>query len=310
MKKYYDLIILGAGPAGLTAAIYARRAGLEVLVVEGEARGGQINMTDEVENWPGTAKISGFELGANFSNHAELLGTEFLSATINGLKLEDNRRLVLTSAGEIEAGALIVATGANFSSLGLPGENEFTGRGVSYCAVCDAPFYGGRQVAVIGGGNTAVEEASYLTNFAAQVYLIHRRGEFRASRKAVEKALANKKIVPVLHTVGLSIEGDGSGVHSLKIKDVRNGQESVLSVEGVFIFVGTKPRAEFLNGQLETNQGGWIVTDGQMATSHPGVFAAGDVRDTDLRQVVTAAADGARAALNAYHFLHYSGSLA
>ena len=303
MKNYYDLVILGAGPAGLTAAIYGRRAGLSTLVVERESHGGQVKLTDSIENWPGTININGFDLGSNFSAHAQAEGAEFLSATVEALRAEHDRRFVVTSNGEIEAGTVIIATGASFSTLGIPGEAEYTGRGVSYCAVCDGPFYRGQDVAVIGGGNTAVEEAGYLTAFADKVYLVHRRGQFRAGRYVVDKALANDKIVPVLHTVPLAVEGDQSGVRSLKIKDIRTEKESVLPVTGVFVFVGTVPHSGFLGGFVEVDQGGWIITDRHLATSRPGVFAAGDVRDTDLRQVVTAAADGARAAMSAYHFL-------
>ncbi len=300
----YDLLIIGAGPAGLTAAIYGRRAGLSTLVLEGETHGGQITLTDTVENWPGTPRVNGFELGNNFHGHAVQTGAEFRTAAVTGIREEGDRRIVATGAGEVEAGAVIVAAGASFRRLGIPGEAEFIGRGVSYCAVCDGPFYRGQAVAVIGGGDTAVEEAGYLTGFADTVHLVHRRDEFRAVRQVVDRALANKKIVPVLRRVPVEILGDSAGVTGLRVRDVLDGRESRLDVTGVFIFVGTEPRSGFLNGFLETAPGGWIVTDRRLATSRPGVFAAGDVRDTDLRQVVTAAADGARAAMSAYHFLN------
>lgn len=299
----YDLIILGAGPAGLTAAIYARRAGLSTLVIEKESHGGQMKLTDAIENWPGTISVNGFDLGSQFHDQALKLGTEFKSALAEGLRLEHDRRFVLTSAGEIEAGAVIVATGASFRQLGIPGEREFTGRGVSYCAVCDAPFYRGQTVAVVGGGDSAVKEAEYLTRFADKVYLVHRRGEFRAGRYVVEKALANPKIETLLHHVALEISGNQAGVESLRLRDVRSNEEKTLAVAGVFAFVGIAPHSKFLGGLLETSPEGWIVTDHHLSTSRPGIFAAGDVRDTDLRQVITAAADGARAAMSAYHFL-------
>lgn len=302
MKKY-DLVILGAGPAGLTAAIYGRRAGLSVLVVEKESHGGQIKLTNTIENWPGTPHINGFDLGENFYTHALDTGAEFMSATADKVFSENGRRWLETGAGNIEAGAIIIATGASFSRLGIPGEAEFIGRGVSYCAVCDGPFYRGQEVAVIGGGNTALQEAAHLTTFADKVYLIHRRGEFRAGRYVADKALANKKVVPLLHTVPTAVTGNEAGVESLKIKDVRDGREFTLAVPGVFIFVGIVPHSGFLGGYLETEPGGWIATDRHLATSRPGIFAAGDVRDTKLRQVVTAAADGARAAMSAYDFL-------
>ncbi len=302
--KIYNLVILGAGPAGLTAAIYGRRAGLNSLVIENETQGGQIRLTNSIENWPGTISISGYDLGENFYTHARSMSVEFLLATVEKLRLEQGRRFVLTSVGELEAEAVIVATGARFNQLGIPGEVEFTGRGVSYCAVCDAPFFRGQTVAVVGGGNAAVEEAEYLTRFTERVFLIHRRTEFRAVRHLVDKVLANNKITPVLAKTVTAIEGNIKGVTRIRLKCVRNGEESSLDVSGVFIFVGIIPRLDFLGDFLKTGPGGWISTDKHLAASQPGFFAAGDVRDTDLRQVVTAVADGARAAINAYRFLN------
>jgi thioredoxin reductase (NADPH) len=302
MRKY-DLLILGAGPAGLTAAIYGRRAGLSVLVLEKEGHGGQIKLTHAVENWPGTQSINGYDLGTNFYEHALALGAEFETGTALGLEIRGGQRHVRTEAEAIEAGAVIVATGASFRRMVVPGEAEYTGRGVSYCAVCDAPFYRQQEVAVIGGGNTALQEAEYLSAFAGTVHLIHRRGEFRADGKLVEKVLANEKINLRLHQTLASVDGDANGVTGIHLRDARNGEIRELQLPGVFIFVGTVPHSAFLNGFLELTAEGAIVTDAALATSQPGIFAAGDVRDTDLRQVVTAAADGARAAMNAYHFI-------
>lgn len=302
MEKY-DLIIIGGGPAGLTAAIYGQRAGLSCLVLEKTAPGGQTKLTDMIENWPGTLSVNGFELGSSFKDHALHLGAEIRTLDVKNIRPEHDRRFVVTAEGEIEAGAIIVATGSNYSPLGVPGEAEFTGRGVSYCAVCDGPFYRRQSVAVVGGGDSAVKEAEYLTAFADRVYLIHRRDQFRAGRYLVNKVLANPKISPIMDTVVNEIHGDASGLTHLSLKNKKSGQESRLDVSGVFIFVGLIPHSGFLGGLLETTEGGWIVTDRHLATSRPGIFAAGDVRETDLRQVVTAAADGARAAMNAYNFL-------
>lgn len=302
MKKY-DLLILGAGPAGLTAAIYGSRAGLSVLVLEPEGPGGQIKLTEAVENWPGTLSINGFDLGENFAAHAREAGAEFLSASAEKIFSENGRRWVESSAGPIEAGAIIIATGAGFRRLGLAGEEAYTGRGVSYCAVCDGPFYRGREVAVIGGGNTALQEALYLTRFAQRVYLVHRRQQFRAGQALVNRVRANERIELKLSMSPTAIEGDEQGVTALRLRDLNDSSESRLAVDGVFVFVGTEPRCAFAEGYLHTAEGGWIVTDKRLATSRPGIFAAGDVRDTDLRQVVTAAADGARAAMSAYEFL-------
>ena len=304
-----ELVILGGGPAGLSAAIYGRRAGLDVLVIEKSAPGGQIRITDEIENMPGVIMATGVELAESFRKHAEHFKAEFRSAEILELKIEGDRKIVVTSGGEIEAKAVIIATGASFKKLGCPGEAEFIGAGVSYCAVCDANFFVDEVVAVVGGGNTAVEEAMYLTKFAKKVYVIHRREEFRADRMACERATACEKLVPVWNSVVEAIEGDDL-VERVRIKNVKTNEESTLDVAGVFMFVGTYPHVEYLEGlkgKLEQRDGGWIVTGAHLNTSIPGVFAAGDIRDTPLRQVVTAAADGAIAAMSAYHYIETGG---
>ncbi len=302
-----ELVILGAGPAGLSAAMYARRAGLDTLVIEKGAPGGQIRITDEIENWPGTIHSTGVELAETFRKHAEHFKAEFLTADIKELKVEGGRKIVVTSAGDIEAKAVIIATGAFFRKLGCPGEQEFIGAGVSYCAVCDAAFFTDEVIAVVGGGNTAVEEALYLTRFASKVYIIHRRDKFRAERLAAERAANCEKLVPVWDSVVEAIEGEDL-VERIRVKNVKTNEITTLDVAGVFMFVGTAPHVEYLTpGFLEQREGGWIVTGAQMQTSVPGVFAAGDVRETPLRQVVTAAADGAIAAMSAYHYIDSGG---
>ena len=297
-----ELVIICAGPAGLTAAIYCKRAGLDVLVLEKGKAGGQILITSEIENWPGAVNVSGAGLADSFRAHAEHFKAEFRAATVTKLRPEGGKTIVVTDQGEIEARALIIATGANFRKQGCPGEKEFTGKGVSYCAVCDAAFFEELEVAVIGGGNTAVEEACYLTQFAEKVYIVHRRDQFRADRVVVERALKNPKIVPIWDSVLEAIEGDGL-VERMLLKNVKSGEKSVVPVNGVFIFIGTLPNAAFLGDAARTTENGWIITDENMKTSTPGIFAAGDVRDTALRQVVTAAGDGARAAMSAYAYL-------
>ena len=309
-----ELFILGAGPAGLSAAIYGRRAGLDVLVIEKGAPVGQIRITDEIENMPGVIHSTGLDLAENFRKHAEHFKAEFLATDIQKLKVENGRKIVVTSAGEIEAKAVIIATGASFKKLGCPGEAEFIGAGVSYCAVCDANFFVDEVVAVVGGGNTAVEEALYLTKFASKVYVIHRRDQFRADKMACQRAAECEKLVPVWDSVVEAIEGEDL-VERVRVKNVKTGETSALEVAGVFMFVGTYPHVEFLehlkeesdSGWIERREGGWIVTGPHMNTSLPGVFAAGDVRDTPLRQVVTAAADGAIAAMSAYHYIESGG---
>lgn len=309
-----ELVIIGAGPAGLSAAIYGRRAGLDVLVLEHNAPGGQIRNTDEIENMPGVLKAKGLDLAESFQQHAEHFKAEILSTDVNELKIDGERKIVLTSQEEIEAKAVIIASGASHKELGVPGEIRFKGAGVSYCAVCDANFFVNEVVAVIGGGNTAVEEANYLTQFAQKVYIIHRRDSFRADRLAVDRLMNNPKIQPMLNTEVEEIEGSNL-VESLKIKDLKSGQISTLEATGVFIYVGTSPHLEFIKN-LKDSQGqdliklnkGWVATGKHLETSLPGVFAAGDVRDTPLRQVVTAAADGAVAAISAYHYIESGGA--
>lgn len=297
-----ELVIIGGGPAGLTAAIYGKRAGLDLVVLEKGSYGGQIIITNEVENWPGTLHTTGTDLAQSFHDHAAHLGCEFRRAVVKRIVPDNGRHVVVTSEGDISAKSVIIATGATFRRLGCPGEADLTGAGVSYCAVCDGAFFTGEEVAVIGGGNTAVEEACYLTRFASKVYIVHRRNEFRADRMVCEQAACNSKVVPVWDSVPESINGKDM-VESLTIKNVKTGELSELPVTGVFVFVGTVPTVSFLDNLLERAEGGWIKTDARMRTSIPGIFAAGDVRDTALRQVVTAAGDGAHAAMAAYHWI-------
>jgi len=300
----YDLIILGAGPAGLSAAIYGRRAGLKTLVLEREGPGGQIKNTALVENWPGTPAISGWDLGESFRAHAAGLGAEFLAAEVLGLAETPDGLTVRANTGSLKAGAVIVATGTSPGRLGVPGEAEFTGRGVSYCAVCDAPFFRGLPVAVIGGGEAAAEEALYLASFAARVFLIHRRDRLRASGPVADRLSAEPKVTLLLSRTVEEILGGPEGVTGLRLGRPAGGPAEALDLAGVFIFIGAIPQSGFVRGFLDLDPLGRILTAGGLAASRAGVFAAGDVRDTDLRQVVTAAADGARAALSAWRYLN------
>ena len=312
-----ELVIIGAGPAGLTAAIYGRRSGLDVLILEKGIPGGQINTTDEIENWPGVQHASGPELGEMFRKHAEKFKPEFRESEVQGIELKDGKKIVITDKGSIEAAAVLLATGASFRKQGCPGEAEFTGRGVSYCAVCDGAFFEDQEVAVIGGGNTAVEEGVYLTQFASKVYIIHRRDSFRADKVAVERALGDPKVQPIWDSVVEEIRGTEM-VETLLLKNVKTGELSELPVSGVFVFIGNEPNVGFLkplidSGVLKTARGGWIKVNDRMETSIEGVFAAGDLIDKYLRQVVTATGDGATAAMAAYAYIseqvHLEGKL-
>ena len=298
-----ELVIIGAGPAGMTAAIYGRRSGLDVLLLEKGATGGQINITDEIENWPGVQHATGPELGNMFREHALKFNTEIRIADVKKVELRDGKKIVVTDKGDIEAEAIVVATGAHFRRLGCEGEAEHIGQGVSFCAVCDGAFFEDLEVAVVGGGNTAVEEGAYLTKFASKVHIIHRRDEFRADRAAIEHALSNPKIVPVWNSVVEKIEGDGI-VENLVLKNVKTGELSNLKVAGVFMFVGQTPDDDCVRGLVKAEKGGWILVNEHMETSVEGIFAAGDVCSKHLRQVITAASDGAIAAMGASAYIN------
>ena len=298
----HELVIIGAGPAGTSAGIYARRAGLDVLLLESGNGGSQICNTLEVENWPGLPNVSGPELDKSFREHAGHLGCNFARGDVQGLDVQGSRHIIRTSKGDYAAEAVIIASGATHRQLGCPGEADLTGAGVSYCAVCDAPFYEGESVAVVGGGNTAVEEALYLTRFATRVYIVHRRDAFRADSVLASRALGNEKIIPVWNSAAASINGSGI-VEGMTVRNTVSGECSDLEVAGVFVCVGIEPNTAFLDDRFLRSEGGWLSTNAHLQTSVPGVFAAGDVRDTPLRQIVTAAADGALAAMSAYHWL-------
>ncbi|HIS58703.1 MAG TPA: thioredoxin-disulfide reductase [Candidatus Limadaptatus stercoravium] len=297
----YDLIILGAGPAGLTAGIYAARGGLNAVIVESKAVGGQAALTAEIENYPGFASVSGYELVSLMQAQCEALGVSFVFDAPVALALEgDVKRVDTAYSGTLEARAVILATGALPRTLGIERESELLGGGVSYCATCDGAFFRGKPVAVVGGGNTAVEDALYLEKFASEVYLIHRRDALRADAILADR-VKNSGVHIVWDSVVTALDGDKK-LQSVTLKNVKSGDTSSLAVNGLFVAVGQKPATEGLTG-VELD-GGYIVTDSEMRTSLPGVFAAGDVRKKTLRQVVTAAADGAVAAESAIKFLN------
>lgn len=299
----YDLIIIGGGPAGLTAGIYGARARLKTLLLERGLVGGLAATTETIENYPGFPEgVSGWDLMMKFKEQAEKLGLEIRSEEVETLSLEGTVKEIRTSGGEYKGKAIILATGSRPKPLGVPGEADFYGQGVSYCATCDGAFFRNREVVVVGGGDSAVDEAQFLTRFANKVTVVHRRDRFRAAKVSVEKAQANPKIAFKLNAVIESINGE-DGVESVEVRDVISGETSSLPAQGVFVYVGTEPNSKFLVGKLELTELGFIKVDTALRTSVPGVFAAGDVRDTPLRQVSTAVGDGAVAAMEAERYL-------
>lgn len=294
----YDVIILGGGPAGLTAAIYCARAGMNALILEGGYTGGQAVYAVKLENYPGAVDgESGPELMKRFEQQAVALGARLIAAQVERVEISDVKRVYTTDA-VYEAPALIIATGAEPAKLGIPGELENIGRGVSYCATCDGAFYKNKEVAVVGGGYTAVEDVLFLTNLNCKVYLIHRREQLRARGPRAESALAHPNVIPVFSTTVVRIDKSSDGLR-LSL----SGDRSPISVSGLFIAAGTRPRADLFNGSLDIDASGYILAGEDTATSVPGVFAAGDVRRKPLRQIVTATSDGAVAAYMASEWL-------
>ena len=299
--EQYDVIIVGGGPGGLTAGLYTSRAKMKSLLIEKKWPGGQLRNTELIEDYPGFESISGSELADRMEKQARNLGLEILLDGVDSIKAEGALKKVQTEGGkEFLAKAVIITSGGEPRRLGVPGEEELAGRGVSYCAICDGAFFQGMEVAVIGGGDSAVEEAIFLTRYASKVYLIHRRNEFRAQPTAVDKARSNEKIEILLDTKVKSING-ADEVESLTL--VRHGEEARLDVKGVFIFVGFVPNTQLWSGPIERSQNGFYVTNANMETSVPGLFAAGDVREQLTRQITTAVGDGTTAAIAAQHYV-------
>ncbi len=301
---HHKLIIVGGGPAGLTAGLYAARARMDHLLVEKGAEGGQVLLTDWIDNYPGFPEgISGFDLAEKMTAQAKRFELNSLFGNIVSLDLSSPvKRLELESGESLSCDALIICTGARPRALGVRGEKELTGKGVSYCATCDAPFYRNQHVAVVGGGNTAVQEAAHLTKFADKVTLIHRRDELRATKIVQEKAFANSKIDYIWNTTVAAIEGK-DGVEQLRLLNT-NGEKSTLQVDGIFVLIGVLPNNEMLPlSDLKADKDGFIPTDCETRTAIPGVMAAGDIRSKEVRQVINAAGEGATAVLAAENYL-------
>ncbi len=304
-KREYDLIIVGAGPAGLCAALYAGRGMLKALTIERGAPGGELLNTDLIEDYIGFESIKGWELAQKMTEHAKKFGAEILTDTVDRVrKTPDGWFDVATARGDTyRARAVIFTAGGTPVKLGVPGEKEYAGKGVSYCAVCDGAFFKGERLAVVGGGDAAVEEADYLTRYASKVHLVHRREDFRASKILQERTFANPKIEVIRNTIVPEIVGDEKAVKHVVLEDTGTGERRTLDVGGVFVFVGFKPNTQLIEGHVHHDPGGYFITDERMMTSIPGLFAAGDVRSQLTRQITTAVGDATTAAIAVEKYL-------
>ena len=301
-EKTYDLLIVGAGPAGMTASIYASRANLSVLMLEKKYPGGQMLTTEEIENYTGFDHVSGPELSEKMFEHSKKFGTEFGFGTITNIEVKDGLKYVTADDKEYVAKSVIIATGSEHRTLGIPGEEEFSGKGVSYCAVCDGAFFRNKEVVVIGGGDSAIEEALYLSNLVSKVTVVHRRDELRAQKILQDRAFAKENIEFIWNHVPVEIKGERK-VSSIDLKDVKTGEISNISADGVFVYVGMLPQTDDFKNLGITDASGYIPTNDHLESSIPGIFAAGDVRVKELRQVITATSDGAIAAQSAYNYV-------
>lgn len=299
----YDVIIIGAGPAGMTAALYASRSNLSVLMIERGAPGGQMNNTAEVENYPGFDSIMGPELAQKMYENVEKFGTENAYGIVQDIKDHGDYKEVITEDQSYQAKTVIIATGCVHRKLGVAGEESFAGRGVSYCAVCDGAFFRNKRLLVVGGGDSAVEEAIYLTRFASEVVIVHRRDELRAQKIIQDRAFANEKISFIWDSVIEEIVGNEMVVTGAKIRNVKTETVHEEPADGVFIYVGLEPLTEPFKNSGITNGAGWIETDHEMKTSIPGVFAIGDAREKDLRQITTAVGEGGIAGQQVYKYI-------
>ena len=302
MKRIYDMVILGGGPGGYTAALYAARSGLDVLVLEKLSAGGQMALTSQIDNYPGFPEgVDGFELGMKFQEQAEKFGAKTEYAEVRSMNLRVVPRVITTSEGDYFARTVVIATGAGARKLGLPDEERLTGRGIGYCAHCDGMFYRGKTVAIVGGGNSAAAEALYLSRIAKKVILIHRRDSLRAT-KVYHEPLKKLENLEFRWNSGITELLGGERLSGVRVKNYLTDEEEELQVDGVFVSIGRKPATELLEGQLKL-EGGYIVADESTQTSIPGVYAVGDVRTKALRQIITAASDGANAAHHAEEWL-------
>ncbi|WCK52963.1 thioredoxin-disulfide reductase [Aneurinibacillus sp. Ricciae_BoGa-3] len=308
MTNLYDLVILGGGPAGLSAGVYAGRAGLKTVIVEKGLIGGQLQNTEDVENYPGIRKTTGPELSEVMGAHPKDFDVEEKYGEVQSLQLTGEYKIVDLGKEKLTTRAILIATGATPRKLGVPGEAELSGRGVSYCAICDGAFFKNKELLVIGGGDSAVEEGNFLTRFASKVTIVHRRDKLRATPILQQKAMDNPKVDFVWNHAVESIEG-GRKVETVVLRNTVDGSKQTVKADGIFIYVGLNPNTDFLKESSILDEHGYIVTNEEMETSIPGVFAAGDVRQKKLRQIITAASDGAIAAMNIYEYIENKSSI-
>ncbi|KJS28404.1 MAG: thioredoxin reductase [Desulfatitalea sp. BRH_c12] len=303
-SEVYDLVIVGGGPGGLSAAIYAMRAAMKTVLIEKAAPGGQVNLSDQVENYPGFTHVGGAELAMRFAEHARAYGLEEINDDVVALEPGLNHHTVILANGQrIHSHAIILATGGTPRTLKVPGEEDLYGKGVSYCAVCDGFFFRGKKVIVVGGGDSACEEGLYLAKLAEQVFVVHRRDTLRASRILQQRVEADCKMEVVWNSVIAEIQADASGVNGVILQDTQSGQQRHMPIDGVFIFIGFTPNNHLVPAGIRMNTDGFVITDEQCATSIAGIYAIGDLREKYARQIVLSAADGCMAALSAAHYV-------
>ncbi len=300
--RHYDVVIIGGGPAGLAAGVYAARGRRKAVLLEKGVIGGQIALTELVENYPGIKSINGFDLAQEMLQQAESYGMETAYVEVNGIEQSGDLWTVRTSDGDYTAKAIIMTAGADYDKLGIPGEEELTGKGVSYCATCDAAFFKDMEAIVVGGGDAALEEAIFTTRYVSKVTIVHRRDELRGSAILQERAFANDKIDFQWNTIVTEILGDEQ-VTGVKLKDVKTGEESEMPIAAVFIFIGQHPNSDFLGDLVQMDKGGHVIVDEWMRTPQPGLFVAGDVRQGSARQVASSVGDGVTAAIGAEHYI-------
>lgn len=302
-EKIYDVIIVGAGPAGMTAAVYTSRANLSTLMLERGVPGGQMANTEEVENYPGFDHILGPELSTKMFDHAKKFGAEYAYGDVKEIIDGEEYKTIIAGSKEYKARSIIISAGAEYKKIGVPGENELGGRGVSYCAVCDGAFFKQKELVVVGGGDSAVEEGVYLTRFASKVTIVHRRDELRAQKILQDRAFDNEKIDFIWNHTVKEINNKDGKVGSVTLVNTINGEEQEFKADGVFIYIGMLPLTKPFENLGITNENGYIVTNEKMETKVPGIFAAGDIREKTLRQIVTATGDGSIAAQAAQHYV-------